>query len=75
MVDTDGGITTRAILATARLDADHAESAGSAEALTTVLTCRTRVHTALTAHVKVNCSMVVDCMEPAADFMEPATRA
>jgi hypothetical protein len=36
----------------------------------------------LTAHVKVNCSMVVDCMEPgvdymepAADFMEPATRA
>ncbi len=82
MVDTDGGITTRAIHATARLDAAHAESAGSEEALTTVLICRTRVHTALTALVRANCSMAadfmepaVDCMEPAADFMGPATRA
>jgi len=55
-----GGITTRAILATARLDAALAESDGSVVAPTMGLTYRMRVRTAWMAPIKVNCSTVAD---------------
>ena len=78
----DWGITTRAILATALLDAVPAELDGNGVGLTTEHTCLILDRTAWMGHTKASYSMaaclpvcmelVEDCMEPVVDSMELA---
>jgi len=75
----DWGTTTRAIPATARLDAAPAELDGNEVGLTTVHTCLILDRTAWMGHTKASCSMaaclpvcmelVEDCTEPVVDSM------